>query len=135
MSLDSLCSLPAFTKVTADKQDDSGCLCAGVTAVPVLPARHARDLPRLSAICADSQARFVLTTSRMASRSRELCERTAGLAGLNWQTTDDVSLELAHTSARYSGQGMTRAKMIFIFQKAYNANDQKPNLYRQRSSK
>ena len=62
--------------------------------MPVLPARHARHLPRLGAIAADSQAAFVLTTSRTMARSRDLGLRTAGLDGLKWQATDEIPLEL-----------------------------------------
>ncbi len=41
-----------------------GCLYAGVVAVPVFPARLHRQIPRLLAIAADSEARFVLTTAK-----------------------------------------------------------------------
>ena len=72
-----------------------GCLFAGVIGVPVFPARLARHLPRLSAIVADSQAKLVLSTSRIGARSEELCKRAPDLGNLQWCSTDNVSLDLA----------------------------------------
>jgi acyl transferase domain-containing protein/acyl-CoA synthetase (AMP-forming)/AMP-acid ligase II/NADP-dependent 3-hydroxy acid dehydrogenase YdfG/acyl carrier protein len=67
-----------------------GCLYAGVVAVPVFPARLHRQIPRLLAIAADSEARFVLTTAKLRRQSEDLCERAPELKKLHWLPTDDL---------------------------------------------
>ena len=72
-----------------------GCLYAGVVAVPVFPARLHRQLPRLLAIAADSEAKFVFTTARIQSQSEDLFPRAPELKKLRWLATDDLAPTLA----------------------------------------
>lgn len=72
-----------------------GCLYAGVVAVPVFPARLHRQLPRLLAIAADSEAKFVLTTTRIQGQSEDLFKRAPELNKLQWLATDDLAPALA----------------------------------------
>jgi phthiocerol/phenolphthiocerol synthesis type-I polyketide synthase C len=72
-----------------------GCLCAGVVAVPVFPARLQRQLPRLLAIAADSEAKFVLTTAKLRGQSEDLFKRAPELKKLQWLATDDLAEPLA----------------------------------------
>ncbi len=88
-----------------------GCLFAGVIGVPVFPARLARHLPRLSAIVADSQARLVLTTSRISARSEELCKRAPDLGNLQWCSTDNLSLDIA---AQWRDPGVDSHTLAFL---------------------
>jgi len=67
-----------------------GCLCAGVVAVPVFAARLHRQLPRLLAIAADSEARFVLTSAKLGRQSEDLFKRAPELKNLQWLPTDDM---------------------------------------------
>jgi acyl transferase domain-containing protein/acyl-CoA synthetase (AMP-forming)/AMP-acid ligase II/NADPH:quinone reductase-like Zn-dependent oxidoreductase/acyl carrier protein len=67
-----------------------GCLYAGVVAVPVFPARLHRQLPRLLAIAADSEARFVLTSAKLGRQSEDLFKRAPELKNLQWLPTDDM---------------------------------------------
>lgn len=67
-----------------------GCLYAGVVAVPVFPARLHRQLPRLLAIAADSEAKFVLTTRKIQSQADDLFKRAPELKKLQWLATDDL---------------------------------------------
>jgi acyl transferase domain-containing protein/acyl-CoA synthetase (AMP-forming)/AMP-acid ligase II/acyl carrier protein len=67
-----------------------GCLYAGVVAVPVFPARLRRQLPRLLAIAADSEAKFVLTTQKICGQSEDLFKRAPELKKLRWLATDDL---------------------------------------------
>src|SRR5579863_1137018 len=67
-----------------------GCLYAGVVAVPVFPARLHRQIPRLLAIAADSEARFVLTTSKIRRQAEDLFARAPELKKLQWLATDDL---------------------------------------------
>ena len=66
------------------------CVYAGVVAVPVFPARLRRHLPRLLAIAADSEAKFVLTTARIRGQSEDLFKRSPELQKLQWLATDEV---------------------------------------------
>jgi len=72
-----------------------GCLYAGAVAVPVFPARLHRHLPRLLAIAADSEPKFVLTTAKIRGQVKELLKRAPDLKKLQWLSTDDVAAELA----------------------------------------
>ena len=72
-----------------------GCLYAGVVAVPVFPARLHRQLPRLLAIAADSEAKFVLTTAKLRGQSEDLFKRAPELSKLQWLATDDLPESLA----------------------------------------
>ena len=67
-----------------------GCLYAGVVAVPVFPARLHRQIPRLLAIAADSEAKFVLTTAKIRRQAEDLFKRAPALKKLQWQATDDL---------------------------------------------
>jgi phthiocerol/phenolphthiocerol synthesis type-I polyketide synthase C len=68
-----------------------GCLNAGAIAVPVSPARLQRQLPRLLAIAADSEAKFVLTTAKLQRQAGDLFKRAPALKNLEWIVTDDLS--------------------------------------------
>jgi acyl transferase domain-containing protein/acyl-CoA synthetase (AMP-forming)/AMP-acid ligase II/NADPH:quinone reductase-like Zn-dependent oxidoreductase/acyl carrier protein len=67
-----------------------GCLCAGIVAVPVFPARLHRQIPRLLAIAGDSEAKFVLTTSKIRRQAEDLFKRAPELKKLQWLATDDL---------------------------------------------
>ena len=67
-----------------------GCLYAGVVAVPVFPARLHRQIPRLLAIAADSEAKFVLTTAKIHRQAQDLFKRAPELKKLQWLATDDL---------------------------------------------
>jgi len=67
-----------------------GCLYAGVVAVPVFPARLRRQLPRLLAIAADSEAKFVLTTAKISGQAEDLFKRAPELKKLQWLVTDNL---------------------------------------------
>ena len=69
-----------------------GCLYAGVVAVPVFPARLHRQIPRLLAIAADSEARFVLTSAKIRRQAEDLFKRAPELKKLQWLATDDLPL-------------------------------------------
>ncbi len=73
-----------------------GCLYAGVVAVPAYPPHFAklnRNLPRLQAIVADAQARFVLTTSSILERAKLIFAEAPDLKALQWVATDTVADE------------------------------------------
>lgn len=66
-----------------------GCLYSGVVAVPAYPPHPARPeltLPKLQAILADSQAKFVLTTTPILAKVAPLFAREH----LRWLATDDI---------------------------------------------
>jgi acyl transferase domain-containing protein/acyl-CoA synthetase (AMP-forming)/AMP-acid ligase II/acyl carrier protein len=67
-----------------------GCVYAGVVAVPVFPARLHRQLPRLLAIAADSEAALILTTAKIHRQSEDLFKRAPELKLLTWLATDDL---------------------------------------------
>ena len=67
-----------------------GCLYAGVVAVPVFPARLHRQIPRLLAIAADSEAKFALTTAKIRRQAEDLFKRAPELKKLQWLATDDL---------------------------------------------
>lgn len=76
----------------------SGCLYAGVIAVPVPPpdgARLKRTLPRLQAVASDAQASIVLTTSRILSAVEELRLHFPELQAMRWLATEEIPAELA----------------------------------------
>jgi amino acid adenylation domain-containing protein len=72
-----------------------GCLYAGVVAVPAYPPRMNRNLERLQAIVADSEAAGILTTASTLARMEPLLAQTPGLEKVCRVTTDDVPLDLA----------------------------------------
>jgi amino acid adenylation domain-containing protein len=67
-----------------------GCLYAGAIAVPAYPPRLNRNLHRLQAIVADSQASFALSVSFIQQRIEPLCRQFPGLSSMRWLTTDDL---------------------------------------------
>jgi acyl-CoA synthetase (AMP-forming)/AMP-acid ligase II len=70
-----------------------GCLYTGVVAVPAYPPHPARPeimLPRLQAILADSQARFVLTTTPILLKVAPLFARDEEFRHLHWLATDEL---------------------------------------------
>jgi len=75
-----------------------GCLYAGVVAVPVFPARLHRQIPRLLAIAADSEAKFVLTTTKIRRQAEDLFKRAPELKKLQWLATDDLTAASADES-------------------------------------
>src|SRR5258708_25813916 len=72
-----------------------GCVYAGVVAVPVFPARLHRQIPRLLAIAADSEAKFVLTTAKIRRQAEDLFKRAPELKKLQWLATDDLPATLS----------------------------------------
>ncbi|HJP95206.1 MAG TPA: amino acid adenylation domain-containing protein [Pyrinomonadaceae bacterium] len=71
-----------------------GCLYAGIVAVPAYPPHFAklnRNLPRLRAIIADAQARFVLTTSPVLERAKPIFTEAPDLKALQWLATDTIT--------------------------------------------
>src|SRR3984885_8102556 len=75
-----------------------GCLYAGVVAVPVFPARLHRQIPRLLAIAADSEAKFVLTTAKIRQQAEDLFKRAPELKKLQWLATGDFPSALEEES-------------------------------------
>lgn len=70
-----------------------GCLYTGVVAVPAYPPHPARPeitLPKLQAILADSQAKFVLTTTPILSKVAPLFARDEEFRQLRWLATDEI---------------------------------------------
>ncbi|MEE8587415.1 MAG: AMP-binding protein, partial [Acidobacteriota bacterium] len=68
-----------------------GCLYAAAIAVPAYPpdpSRLHRSLPRMQAIAADSEARFVLTTQSLLRQSDALLPQLPELEKLSWAGTD-----------------------------------------------
>lgn len=69
-----------------------GCLYGGAVAVPAYPPHPARPelmLPRLRAILADSQAKFVLTTAAILSKIAPLFAHDEEFKQLRWLATDE----------------------------------------------
>ena len=67
-----------------------GCLYAGVVAVPAYPPRMNRNLQRLQAIVADSDAAIALTTSATLARIKPSLAQQEGLENLRWLETDNL---------------------------------------------
>ena len=72
-----------------------GCLYAGVVAVPAYPPRMNRNLQRIQAIVADSDAAIALTTSATLARIQPLLAHEQALENLAWITTDDLTSDVA----------------------------------------
>ncbi len=75
-----------------------GSLFSGVIAVPAYPpdpTRLGRTLPRLRAIVADAQPKFVLTTEMVAGFAEALAPEAPELAELEWIATDAIDGEKA----------------------------------------
>jgi acyl transferase domain-containing protein/acyl-CoA synthetase (AMP-forming)/AMP-acid ligase II/acyl carrier protein len=88
-----------------------GCIYAGVIAVPVFPARLHRQLPRLLAIAADCDAKFVLTTTKIRGQSEDLFKRAPELKKLHWLASDDVPSALA---AEWKDPGANLETLAFL---------------------
>src|ERR1700688_3034090 len=88
-----------------------GCLYAGVVAVPVFPARLHRQIPRLLAIAADSEARFVLTTAKIWRQAEDLFKRAPELKKVQWQATDDFR---ASPAEGWRAPGATLETLAFL---------------------
>lgn len=91
-----------------------GCLCAGTIAVPVRPphpARLQRELPALTAIAKDADARVVLMPSSMRRTAEGFVNRCPDLGALRWVTTDDVDENLA---AAWEPPGVAVTDTAFI---------------------
>ena len=88
-----------------------GCLFAGVVAVPVFPARLHRQIPRLLAIAADSEARFVLTTEKIRGQAEDLFKRAPELKKLQWLATDDLP---AASAGEFRDGGATLDTLAFL---------------------
>ncbi len=88
-----------------------GCLFAGVVAVPVFPARLHRQIPRLLAIAADSEAKFVLTTAKIRRQAEDLFKRAPELKKLQWLATDDLPAAL---SEAWRDPGATLETLAFL---------------------
>jgi acyl-CoA synthetase (AMP-forming)/AMP-acid ligase II/acyl carrier protein len=72
-----------------------GCLYAGVVAVPAYPPRMNRNLQRLQAIVADSDAAVALTTTATLARIKPALAQQEGLENLRWLETDNLADDLA----------------------------------------
>lgn len=89
-----------------------GTLYAGSVAVTAYPPdanRLARTVPRLEAIIADCDARFVLTTASLASMSEAVFELAPSLRSRQWIATDEVDADGAWERPK-----LTRASIAFI---------------------
>jgi acyl-CoA synthetase (AMP-forming)/AMP-acid ligase II len=67
-----------------------GCLYAGAIAVPAYPPRLNRNLHRLQAVVADSQATLALSVSFIRGRIEPLCRQFPTLNSLRWLATDTL---------------------------------------------
>src|SRR5215213_5786030 len=73
-----------------------GCLYAGMVAVPIYPPRSNRNFERIHSVVADADAKFILTTNTVVSRSEiALTGATDGNA-LRWLATDDLAGDRAN---------------------------------------
>ena len=88
-----------------------GCLYAGVVAVPVFPARLHRQIPRLLAIAADCEARFVLTTAKIRRQAEDLFKRAPEIKKLQWLATDDLP---AASASEWRDPGATLETLAFL---------------------
>lgn len=88
-----------------------GCLYAGVIAVPAYPPRMNRNLERLQAIVADSEAAGILTTASTLARMEPLLSETPGIEKVCRVTTDDVPSDLA---AGWRAPEIDRGSLAFL---------------------
>ncbi|WNG17860.1 AMP-binding protein [Cystobacter fuscus] len=70
-----------------------GCVYARVTAVPAYPPRNNQNLTRLRTVIEDAGAKWVLTTSSLASNLGTQFERVPELSSLRWLATDGIAVE------------------------------------------
>ncbi len=88
-----------------------GCLYAGVVAVPAYPPRMNRNLERLQAIVADSEAAGILTTASTLARMEPLLAETRGIEKVCRVTTDDVPSDFA---AGWRAPEIDRESLAFL---------------------
>jgi acyl-CoA synthetase (AMP-forming)/AMP-acid ligase II/acyl carrier protein len=91
-----------------------GCLQAGAIAVPAYPpdpSRLGRTLPRLDALTADAQARFVLAPAFIRDMAGEFFEQAGALARARWLAIEDAGP--AHASA-WKDPGATPETVAFL---------------------
>ncbi|MBD6620561.1 AMP-binding protein [Komarekiella sp. 'clone 1'] len=72
-----------------------GCLYAGVVAVPAYPPRRNQKVSRLQAIVANSQAKFLLTTTSELVNIESRLPQNPELIGLHRLATDNLNIDLA----------------------------------------
>jgi amino acid adenylation domain-containing protein len=72
-----------------------GCLYAGVIPVPLYPPGSNRSLPRLSAVAADAQPRFILTMAASLSTIQNWVALMPGGNGIQVIATDQIAAENA----------------------------------------
>ena len=92
----------------------SGCLYAGVIAVPLPPpdgARLKRTLPRLQSVASDAEASIVLTTSRILSTVEEFRSQFPELQAMRWLVTDEIPAELAEN---WKDPGMSTDTLAYL---------------------
>ncbi len=91
-----------------------GCLYAGAVAVPAYPPRLNRNLERLQAIVADSEAACALTTTSTLARIEPLLAQTPGLEKLGWLTTDDLPDDLSDDAVAWRAPHINRESLAFL---------------------
>jgi acyl-CoA synthetase (AMP-forming)/AMP-acid ligase II len=77
-----------------------GCLYAGVIPVPLYPPGSDRSLPRLAAVAADAQPRFILTMDASLSTIQNWVSRMPGGNGIQVIATDQIFAENADNWVR-----------------------------------
>jgi acyl-CoA synthetase (AMP-forming)/AMP-acid ligase II len=88
-----------------------GCLYAGVIAVPAYPPRNSRNVPRIQAMVADACASVALAEEAALPVLKSLTQDFAGMNGLRWLSTDDVSLSDAE---RWQAPSVTGDSLAFL---------------------
>ncbi len=68
-----------------------GCLYAGVIPVPAYPPHSVRAVPRIQAIVADAQARFVVTTRQIFAHTERWFAEVKGTTSWTWCVTDELA--------------------------------------------
>ncbi len=77
-----------------------GCLYAGVIPVPLYPPGSDRGLPRLAAVAADAQPRFILTMATSLPTIQNWVSRMPGSNGIQVIATDQIAAENASNWVR-----------------------------------
>lgn len=68
-----------------------GCLYAGAIPVPAYPPHSARAVPRIQAIVADAQARFVLSTGQIFAHTERWFAEVQDAVSWTWCLTDELA--------------------------------------------
>jgi natural product biosynthesis luciferase-like monooxygenase protein/amino acid adenylation domain-containing protein len=89
-----------------------GCLYAGAVAVPAYPPHSNRSIGRIQSIVADAQAKFVLTTSQMLSKSQRFFSLIPDLQKLQWLVTDTESID--GNEAAWQKPQITESTLAFL---------------------